>query len=168
MPGYVCTHCGNYHAELPRSASFEAPIQWTEAATGESRPGTYLDSEVCSIEGKDFFIKGNIEIPIQNSSEKFVWTVWVSLSKENFERAIDLWDEPRRVEEAAHFGWLSNRIPGYPDTVNLKTNVHTRAIGIRPCIELEPTDHALAIEQRHGITLARADQLGGLILHGSS
>jgi hypothetical protein len=30
----------------------------------------------------------------------------------------------------------------------LKTNVHTRARGLRPTVELEPTDHPLAVEQR--------------------
>ncbi|MGW1264432.1 DUF2199 domain-containing protein [Streptomyces drozdowiczii] len=33
-------------------------------------------------------------------------------------------------------------------TLNLKTRVHTRPVGDRPFVELEPTDHPLAIEQR--------------------
>jgi hypothetical protein len=43
--------------------------------------------------------------------------------------------------------------------------VHTQPIGSRPLIELEPTDHPLAIEQRQGITLARVQEIAGLLLH---
>jgi len=43
--------------------------------------------------------------------------------------------------------------PGYArSTVNLKTMVHARAVGLRPWLELEPTDHPLAVEQRTGIS----------------
>ena len=53
--------------------------------------------------------------------------------------------------EVMRRNWL--RLPCYPDTVNLKTNVHTRAVGERPFIDVEPTDHPLAVEQRNGITM---------------
>jgi hypothetical protein len=33
-----------------------------------------------------------------------------------------------------------------------------------PLVELEPTDHSLAIEQREGITLARAAQIAEALL----
>jgi hypothetical protein len=33
----------------------------------------------------------------------------------------------------------------------LKTMVHQREVGVRPWVELEPTDHPLAIHQRDGI-----------------
>ncbi|WP_425517552.1 DUF2199 domain-containing protein [Paenibacillus agaridevorans] len=32
-------------------------------------------------------------------------------------------------------------MPCYPDTLNLKARVHLRADGLRPYIEMEPTDH---------------------------
>ena len=43
--------------------------------------------------------------------------------------------------------------------------VHTRKIGLRPLIELEPTDHALALEQRDGITLARVREIAETMYH---
>ncbi|MCI4339810.1 MAG: DUF2199 domain-containing protein, partial [Thermoplasmata archaeon] len=38
-------------------------------------------------------------------------------------------------------------LPLYPDTLLLKTHVHTRPIGQRPFVELEPTDHPLSVER---------------------
>ncbi|MGW2847054.1 DUF2199 domain-containing protein [Streptomyces sp. NPDC001274] len=107
------------------------------------------------------------EIPVSGSPEPFSWGVWVSLSRENFGRALDRWQTPGRESEPPYFGWLSTELGLYsPRTTNLKTNAHTRAIGLRPRIELEPTDHPLAVEQRTGITLDRVREIAEAVLHG--
>jgi hypothetical protein len=85
--------------------------------------------------------------------------VWVSLSEKNFNRTIDLWETPGRENEPPYFGWLNTRLPGYPETTQLKVNVHTLQVGKRPLIEVEHSDHQLAVEQHHGITKQRAESL---------
>lgn len=100
-------------------------------------------------------MRGHLEIPIQGSTERFIYVIWVSLSATNFARTRALWDNAARAEEPPYFGWFSTLLPGYPETLNLKTLVHTRAVGFVPGIELEPTDHPLAVEQRVGITWER-------------
>jgi hypothetical protein len=104
------------------------------------------------IDDEHFFVRGLLEIPVLDSDGPFAWSVWVSSSKANFQRATELWNDSNRVSEPAYFGWLCNSIPGYPETLHLKTAVHTREVGLRPLIELEATDHLLSIEQRNGIT----------------
>jgi hypothetical protein len=55
---------------------------------------------------------------------------------------------------------LCTRIAYYSEnTLLLKTMAHFRRGGLRPTIELEPTDHPLAVDQREGISLARAWQI---------
>lgn len=96
----------------------------------------------------------------------FSWGAWVSLSGPNFKKTLDLIDTAGRESEPPSFGWLATELPLYPvATLNLKTNLHTRPVGLRPTIELEPTDHPLAIEQRNGITLERVRQIAEEILH---
>ena len=102
---------------------------------------------------------------MHNAENPFVWTVWVLLSQANLDRAVRLWNDARRAEQPPYFGWLSTTLTGYPETVNLATNVHTRAVGLRPSVELEPTNHPLAVEQREGITVERVQQLAAMILH---
>ncbi len=118
------------------------------------------------IDEKYWFILGNLEIPIIGKEERFSWDVWVSLSKQSMKRAMQLWETPGRETEPPYFGWLSTLLPGSPDTVQLKTNVHTRAVGRRPFIELEATDHPLAVEQREGITWDRVVEISEIVLHG--
>jgi len=38
-------------------------------------------------------------------------------------------------------------------------------VGQRPLIVLEETDHPLSIEQREGMTIARAQEFAGLLVH---
>ena len=85
----------------------------------------------------------------------------------DFKRALQLWEQPGRESEPPSFGWLSTSLPGYPETLHLKTMVHTREVGRRPRVELEPTDHPLAVEQRQGITWERVQEIAERMLHGS-
>lgn len=70
-----------------------------------------------------------------------------------------------RESEPAYCGWLSTELPFFSDTLSLKAALHTRPIGQRPFIELEPTDHPLAVEQHTGITMERARHLAELLEH---
>jgi hypothetical protein len=106
-----------------------------------------------------------LEIPISGTDDVFGYGVWSSLSKKSFERLLELWDDPRRMEEPPYFGWLSNSIPGYPETLNLKVDVITRALDARPAIELHDADHPLVIEQRHGITMDRVREIAEQNMH---
>jgi len=106
--------------------------------------------------GEDRLILANIELPVKGSADQFVWTCWISLSHASYDRMQRLWDEPGRHAQESAFGYVSVSLPTYePSTFALKSRVHTRSIGIRPWVELEPTSHPLAVEQREGIELER-------------
>jgi hypothetical protein len=143
-----------------------APALWFMIPEAEREQRCVLSSDQCIIDDKHFFIVGNLEIPVAGLDEPFSWDVWVSLSDTNFARACELWQKERRESEPPYFGWLSTALPCYPNTLNLKTRVHTREVGRRPWVELEPTDHPLAVEQREGITLARVQEIAEAVLHG--
>lgn len=165
--GFTCSCCGEHHAELPMNYSTTAPYVWDPSFA--DAPDCLLSSDQCVINAQHYFVKGLIEIPVIGSSDVFSWGVWVSLSRENFARAADLWDTPGRESEKPYFGWLTTELPIYsPSTINLKTHLHTRPIGQRPLIELEPTDHPLAVEQRTGITRDRVREIAEAVLHATN
>jgi hypothetical protein len=163
--GYTCRTCGEFHADVSLCYGAEAPVYWDAIPEAERHDRGELSSDQCIIDDEHFFILGRLLIPIHDNSEPFCWLVWVSLSERTFAHAHELWHAPGREDEPPYFGWLSTRLPCYPDTVNLKTNIHTRPVGERPLIELEPTDHPLAIEQRNGITMQRVFELAECIEH---
>lgn len=143
----------------------QAPAHWHLIPESERDTRCLLSSDQCIIDDEHFYIVGNLEIPVIGVEERFSWDVWVSLSDKSFARACELWEQPGRESEPPYFGWLSTRLPCYPETLLLKTHVHTRPVGQRPFIELEPTDHPLAVEQREGITLARVQEIAERVLH---
>lgn len=166
MDSWVCSTCGQSHEGVPTGYGYDAPWTWYTVAEEERARRCSLNADYCVIDNADFFVRGCLEIPIIGRDEPFIWGVWVSLSKSNFEREQSLVNNPERIHEPSYFGWLSSRIEVYPDTAALKTNVHTRAVGTRPYIELQQTDHPLSLEQRDGITTERLVQLAEKIQHG--
>jgi hypothetical protein len=143
---YVCSTCDERHEGLPMSYRLEHP---------DLDPGTTSfeysrDGELCTV-GEHHFILANLHLPYSDD-EYFVWTCWVSLSGTSLARIDAHWESKGRENDEPAFGWFSNFLPTYePGTWALKARVHQSAIGIRPWIELEPTDHPLAVEQREGI-----------------
>jgi len=150
---WTCGCCGRQFNTLPLDFACNAPDHWLQIPEPERQVRGKLDNDVCIIDGRDIFVRGCLEIPIIGQEDKFVWGVWVSVSKKSFGRILDLWSAEAIENEPPRFGWLSNNIAVYPPTLNLKTHLHLRGGGSRPSIELEPTDHSLAIEQRRGIPL---------------
>jgi len=165
MRRYECRSCGQVHEGPPISYGVDAPALWYEIPEAERAARTELTSDLCVVDDQHFFILGNVEIPIIGSKEPFAWSVWVSLSLTNFQRTVKLWKKKGREKEPPYFGWLSTQLPCYPETLNLKTHVHTRPVGQRPFIELEPTAHPLAVEQREGISCERVQEIAETVLH---
>jgi hypothetical protein len=162
---WTCRCCGQRFNTLPLGFSCNVPEPWLAIPQAERDARGQCSSDLCVIDGEHFFVRGCLEIPIIGRADKFVWGVWASLSKQNFERILDLWDAADLENEPPMFGWLGNAISIYPKTLYLKTHVHPRAGGARPAIELEATDHPLAIEQRQGISLARVEEIAAALLH---
>ncbi|MFI6350977.1 DUF2199 domain-containing protein [Streptomyces sp. NPDC050560] len=163
--GFICSRCGERHDELPFAYTALAPDVWDPAY--ERDPQSMLSSDQCVIRGEHYFLKGMIEIPVTGTDEIFSWGVWTSLSRENFSRAADLWNVTGREAEQPYFGWLTTDLAAYsPSTLNLRTRVHTRPVGQRPYVELEPTEHPLAVEQRSGMSRERVREIAESTLHG--
>jgi hypothetical protein len=130
-----------------------------------------LQEDTCIIHGKRFyggkyyFIRGDLAVPVIDLPLPLIYTVWVSLSKQDFERAVALWNSPQRAEEPPYPARLATSVPNYPETHSLKARLLAPAAGARLSIELEPTEHPLAIEQRDGIDRARVQEIAELMQH---
>ena len=155
---FTCSQCGEVH-EGGADLAFDAPYYYYTVPEPERADRCKLGSDLCSIDDEDFFVRGLVEIPILGTDERFAYGVWTSLSRDHFERYVELCDDPRQSEEGPYFGWFSNRIAGYPETLNLKLMAHLRDEKTRPFFVLEPTDHPLALEQRRGISSSRLQEI---------
>jgi hypothetical protein len=167
---WTCSGCGSRHHGLPDLAC-AGPEQWpgSEQYAPNSTANFsqhFLSEDFCALYGKHFFIRCILEIPILASGgERFAYGVWSTLSEKNFHIYADTFDSGVQGELGPWFGWFSNRLKGYPETLNLKCQVHPCVGRQRPRIELEATDHPLALEQRNGVTLDRLLEIHALNGH---
>lgn len=170
---WKCSACSQEHDGLPLDYGADLPsfrkLDEDERSTLDFNP----DWGTASLRGPDgrleksYFVRGVLRIPIQGSEEHLRWGVWTTLSEKNHHRFIELFDLHERTHEPPYFGWLVTLLPKsiYPDTQMLKTHVHQREPKRRPLVELEPTDHPLAVEQREGINWKRVRFIAEIMLH---
>ena len=159
---WTCSCCGRQFDELPLDWNAEAPLPYELIPESERQSRARLTGSFCTIDDNEFYIRGLIELAIIGRTERFAWGAWTSLSAASMATISQAWDKPDR---AGHFfGWLCTALPLYPETLKLKTRVHLRAPPIAPFIELEPTDHPLAVEQRRGISIERVIEMVEFLL----
>jgi hypothetical protein len=161
---FECATCGKVHEGSP-SYGFSSP--WYYAQLSEpDRANASLSDDTCTItdEGHtDYFVRAVVEVPIHGVEDGFLWGVWVSLSKASFDRYVATYNDPD--ESDTYFGWFSNRLPFYPDTIGLKTQVHPRKGGLRPFLEIERAGHPLAEDLADGISVERAQHIAETFIH---
>jgi hypothetical protein len=164
---FKCASCDDIHEGSP-SFAYPAPDQWLAQPEAVQAAG-HLGSDLCRYEDADgphFFIRVLLEVPIHGVTDPFLWGVWVSLSEKNYQRYIDTYDAPDPADR--YFGWFCNSLPWYPDSLNLKTEVHPRAGKQRPFIVPEETAHPLSRDFHEGISVQRAQEIAEAAMHGAT
>ena len=152
MP-FRCTVCDKIHDELP-DVGADKPDIWFDIPEAERATRIKLTSDTCVVDDEFYLIRGVIRLPLTDEPEVFGFGVWVSQKKENFETYLANYNTSKI---GPFFGWLCTNIRFYEAaTMHLKTMAHFQDGNKRPLIEVEPTDHPLTVDQREGITLAKA------------
>jgi hypothetical protein len=112
-----------------------------------------LSEDFCILDGEHYFIRCILRLPLIGApGQYFSYGVWSTLSKKNFVTYSETFDVGEQGSLGPWFGWFSNRLRGYPETFNLKCQVHPQNGRNRPWLELEPSDHPLTKESSEGIT----------------
>jgi hypothetical protein len=166
---FKCRCCDEVHEGSP-SFSFRAPDAYASLSEEEKASIGWISDDFCVIthvEGTDRFVRAILEVPIHGVEEPFLWGVWVSLSEKSFDRYRDTYDAP--VDGDVFFGWVANRIGLYPVDDSRPSDVRVQLGGHRPKVVLHLADEEtdpLAIDQRDGISIQRAQELAERAMHG--
>jgi hypothetical protein len=161
---WKCRHCGQAHDDMPVCFGIEAP--WRALVSGEVfHSRVELSDSWCVVGDEHFFVRGHIEIPIINHATPLTFSVWSSLSEENFNRRQDRWNDPDRGDDPPNFGWLCSPIRPYDPVLHLPLLVQDREPGMVPLFTVTQIDHPLAIDQNNGITIAQWHKMALSLLH---
>ena len=156
--GHQCAACGKLHRGL-----FDLGLDHPDPWPGDPIPrsngdvtcgGDVLTQDFCISEGS-YFVRAVLPIPLIGTNETFAYGAWTTLAEKDFWKYVDTFDAGDQGGLGPWFGWFAHRLKGYPDTANMKCQVHPREGRQRPLIELEPTDNLLSVEARQGISFDR-------------
>lgn len=163
--GYHCSKCGLYHKEIPMAYGADAPFQYYQILEVDRDKRCILSSDHCIIDNSIYFIRGELELPVENNADKFRWNLWVLVSEADFNRIRELWLDDNRILEKPYPGKLANQLEPYPNMLDLPVLLITQSIGYAPTIELKECDHPLYFEQESGINMDRVVDFAKKILY---
>lgn len=165
---WVCHICGKSHDELPLSFAADYPDNYANMSADERESRAVIGTDQCIIDQKEFYVRGCLEIPIQNDDRVFLWGLWASMWEKDFDELDDCWEtEGRETRFGPYKGRLANALNKdyYPSAANLKLTIRLSAVGQRPLFFIDEPDHPLAIAQRDGMTMKQVEELVAGLLH---
>ena len=161
---YKCSCCGQVYDEVPLCFGNDLPDYYFSVPTDERSERIELQPSLCVVDKEHFFHRGRLTIPIIDHTKNLIFTVWTSISEDNFGNRMDFWEDPKRVDEEPYFGWLQTIVPTYGDTLNIKTIAIEQAVGLIPEIKITEENHPLKIDQENGITYKKTLEIVDKIL----
>lgn len=168
----VCEVCGRQHADF--SFAYRRPVHVFDVPEAERERRVKASDDLCRIlpaeddpDGFTFyFVRATLDVPINGTEDVFTWGVWVSHSKDSFDRYVATFNEDQSDDGA--FGWLTVSMPGYARTQkgepfeSLACDVEWNVKGQRPEVIVREADHPLFYDQHDGISHERAVELVAL------
>ncbi|QOY91403.1 DUF2199 domain-containing protein [Paludibaculum fermentans] len=149
------------------SFAADSPDMYANMSESDRETRAVIGSDQCIIDGKWFFLRGCLEIPLIGSREVFLWGLWAILHETDFDEISESWEEVGRQQLHGPFkGRLANSLSAcYEDCLNLKLRIVLRPVGERPLFVLEETEHPLSLAQATGISEQAAVELAVKLLH---
>jgi hypothetical protein len=156
-----CAICGEESDLLAMEPSYGRPDAYFEVPKKQREYLTNFSKDDGRIRNADdterrYFLRVLLSIPIRGEERDVAWGVWVEVSAADWERAYDLWDDPRQGEEPSFPARLANTLRGYEGTLGLPGRVRLTGPKTAPLFELDAdVGHPLAREQRTGVDAQR-------------
>ena len=156
---YTCACCGKVYKGSP-SFAYKKPSYYFDVPEEERDERVTISDDLCHIRGKDgeadiYAIRGTLDIPIMGVKEPLCWGVWVTQSRQSFEKYVETFKTDQSGEGS--FGWLTVTMPYFDrsepneELENLACDVKWGKKGQRPKIVVQACDHPLYHSQADGI-----------------
>ncbi len=153
---WFCSSCDQPHHGMIDFAA-RRPDPWNDSEEYESNSalrldGNFLSEDFCVMDGKHFFVRCVLDIPVHGMAEKFGFGCWGTLSRSNFELYVDGFDDGNYANIGPWSSWLCNQLLDYIGTEPEACWMHPQLGRQRPAIIVQDEDHPLGFDQRHGVS----------------
>lgn len=159
----ICSKCDEEHPLEEMELTFRRPDDVAKLSTEERSRLLQENNDLCVIEGKRFFIRGLLPLPVELREHPYCIGLWVEVPQSSFERIYDLWDSDEQLNEPPFDARIANEIPTSNGSLGLKAELRLTGPMTRPDVFLKPSAHQLYVEQARGIDAHRAFEYTALI-----
>ena len=157
--GWTCGSCDRVHEGMLDLAAF-APDPWRGPSEYEENvalrvDGDFLSEDLCVMDGRHFFVRCVLDIPVHGLEQKFGFGCWGTLSRANFDTYVERFDEGAYQGCGPWFSWLCNQLSDFIDDQPEACRMHPQLDRQRPTLAVADPAHPLAMAQRDGISAER-------------
>lgn len=156
---FKCTCCGQEHESWPALA-FDTPTFYEYLSKEDKKSVSEISSDFCIIKHEDQtdrFIRCTLTQCVNDFCENLDYGLWVSLSEESYNNYTTNFNDENH--QTSYFGYLSNNIPEYEDTILIPVTVFTRTGNNRPeIVPHKEYDHPFVKDYYQGISKSEAEE----------
>jgi hypothetical protein len=162
--GFVCSVCGEFHAErmLDIRLSLPDPIFALDDEERDAR--AWLADDFAVLDEDRFFVRGLLELPILELRSRFGYGTWVEVAADEFRQLLEHWQDPEQFAPVK--GTVANELAPYVGTEGLPATLSPVSVDTLPSVTLDDAAHPLVADQQAGITADRSDELAATVRHG--
>lgn len=152
----ICSKCGEEHPPEEMELTFRRPDDVAKLSAEERARRVRENNDFCIVEGKRFFIRALLPLPVESRDIPYCIGLWVEVTQATFERVYELWDSDEQIHEQPFAAQIANDIPTADGSLGLHAEVRLTGPATRPEVFLQASQHQLYIDQTSGIDEHRA------------
>jgi hypothetical protein len=158
----ICSKCGEDHPMEEMELTFRRPDDAAKLSAEDRARLLQENADLCIIEGKRFFIRGVLPLPVESRNSPYCIGLWVEVSQTTFERVYALWESDDQLKEPPFAANIANEIPTSPDSLGHEAELRLAGPTVRPNVFLKTSNHPLYMEQAGGIDVHRVSEYTAL------
>lgn len=163
--GFVCSVCGEFHADRMLDIRLSLPEPIFALDDDERRARAWLADDFAVLDESRFFVRGLLELPIPELETRFGYGTWVEVSGDEFRQLLEHWQDPDQFPPVE--GTLANELAPYRGTEGLRATLRPVSVDSLPSVTLDDAAHPLVGDQQDGISADRSDELAATVLHAT-
>lgn len=137
----ICSVCGKPHAATDIEFTFKRPDDFVLIPVEARDIGAQSSDDLCAIWGDSdaqhrYFVRGLLPLPVAEWSGPYSLGVWLEVSKVDFDRIRERWDDVDQSCEPAMPASLANSVPFHPKTCGLSGLLQLTGPDTRPEFKL--------------------------------
>ena len=122
------------------------------------------DDDICALRGDKgtanrYFVRCTLPVQLLDAPGRSCWGLWAEVSEPDSVVICNAWDDPNQNKLSPIEARVANRIPGYPDTIDLPVTLRLTGPTTRPELSMRSDSlHPFARECLAGVCTHRVQE----------